>query len=486
MQRSAGIVACGAYLPRSRLERAAIAAAPGWTRAPRPRPPAGQRSYCNWDEDSLTMAVEAARDCLQGQNRARVRWTGFASTTAPFADRSNAGVVATALDLPEATATLDSGGSQRAGTASLLAALDWASTGRDGLALVTAADRRLARPGSPAEQAYGHGAASLLVGSGNDVIAVELGRHSLQDDFIDHYRAGGADFDYAREERWVRDEGYLKLLPRAIRAALEYSGVAAGDVSQFVASCPAAVTKRVANSAGLPEQAIGDDLRVACGDLGAPHALLLLGAALETAEPDSVLVLVTFGQGCDVLVLRTTARVTERRDRQGSSQALAAGVADREYVRYLAHSGLLDMDWGMRAERDNRTALSVAWRKHREVMAFVGGRCRACGTVQFPKARACVNPECRAFDTQDDHGLAETRGTVKTFTEDWLAFTRSPPHVYGNVATDAGCNVFTEFADTAAGELAVGSAVRFVFRIKDFDTARGFRRYFWKATPVRN
>ena len=98
-----------------------------------------------------------------------------------------------------------------------------------------------------------------------------------------------------------------------------------------------------------------------------------------------MIVLAAFGQGCDVLVLRTTERVIERRTQQGASRALASGVADREYVRYLAHSGLLDMDWGMRAERDNRTAPSVAWRKHRDVMAFVGGRCRACGTVQFPK-----------------------------------------------------------------------------------------------------
>jgi 3-hydroxy-3-methylglutaryl CoA synthase len=486
MQRSAGIVACGAYLPRSRLERAAIAAATGWAGAPRSRPPAGQRSYCNWDEDSVTMAVEAARDCLQGRDRTSVRWAGFASTTAPFADRSNAGVVATALDLPEATATFESAGSQRAGTAALLAALDWAATGRDGFALVTTADRRLARPGSPAEQAYGHGAASLLVGSGGDVIAVEVGRHSLQDDFVDHYRAEGADFDYSLEERWVRDEGYLKLLPKALHAALERAGVAPGEVSRFVANCPAAVAKSVAKLAGLPEQSVGDDLRAACGDLGVPHALFLLGAALETAVPGRVIVLATFGQGCDVLVLRATARVTERRARQGASQALASGAADCEYVRYLAHSGLIEMDWGLRAERDNRTAPSVAWRKHRDVTAFTGGRCRACGTVQFPKARACVNPECRAFDTQDDHALAEARGKVKTFTEDWLAFTRSPPHVYGNVAIDDGCNVFTEFCDTAAGELAVGAAVRFMFRVKDLDAVRGFRRYFWKATPVRS
>jgi uncharacterized OB-fold protein len=96
-----------------------------------------------------------------------------------------------------------------------------------------------------------------------------------------------------------------------------------------------------------------------------------------------------------------------------------------------------------------------------------------------------VNPECREFDTQDLVQLAETAGRVKTFTEDWLAVTRSPPHVYGNVDLEGGGNVFIEFTDTPAGEIGVGTAVRFVFRIKDFDATRGFRRYFWKAVPVR-
>src|SRR5688572_24118167 len=164
MQNRAGIVAYGAYLPRLRIERSAIAAATAWVAAPRPRPPAGHRTYCNWDEDSLTMAIEAARDCLQGRERASVSWVGFASTTAPFADRSNAGVLATALDLPETTATLDSAGSQRAGSTALNAALDRVGTKASGLALVAAADRRLARPGSAAELAYGHGAVALLLG----------------------------------------------------------------------------------------------------------------------------------------------------------------------------------------------------------------------------------------------------------------------------------------------------------------------------------
>ncbi len=67
---------------------------------------------------------------------------------------------------------------------------------------------------------------------------------------------------------------------------------------------------------------------------------------------------------------------------------------------------------------------------------------------------------------------------MKTFTEDWLAVTRSPPHVYGNVALDNGANVFAEFADTPAGTIEVGTPVRFVFRIKDFDAVRALPPLF--------
>ena len=140
----------------------------------------------------------------------------------------------------------------------------------------------------------------------------------------------------------------------------------------------------------------------------------------------------------------------------------------------------------MRAERDSRTAHSAHYRKHRDLNGFVGGRCTACGAVQFPRSRACVNPACRAFDTQVEHVLAQSLGRVKTYTEDWLAFVPEPPLQYGNVTFSEGGNAFIEFTDVEPGELSVGAAVRFVFRIKDVDHVRDFHRYFWKATLVRN
>jgi hydroxymethylglutaryl-CoA synthase len=145
---------------------------------------------------------------------------------------------------------------------------------------------------------------------------------------------------------------------------------------------------------------------------------------------------------------------------------------------------LLNVDFGMRAERDNRSAHSVAWRKHRQLTAFVGGDCRNCGTVQFPKSRVCVNPECRATDTQADHPLALKTGKVKSFTEDWQAYSPRPPAIYGNVEFEGGGNLLMELTDVDAGEVGVGMRVGFAFRIKDVDALRSFKRYFWKAVQV--
>jgi uncharacterized OB-fold protein len=232
----------------------------------------------------------------------------------------------------------------------------------------------------------------------------------------------------------------------------------------------------------LREDCFVDTQAKRVGDTGAAHPLLLLAAALEQVPPGTLLLLIGFGQGIDALVLRAGALAGQTRS-GGFAAALASGQSHGHYTRYLAHRGLLPMELGMRGERDNRTAQSVAWRKRRTVTALIGGRCRDCGTVQYPLSRACVNPDCRRFDTQEEFPLADRPAQVKTFTEDWLAFTPAPPLVYGNIAFADGGNAFVEFTDTTPGGTSVGQPVRFAFRIKDRDAIRGFRRYFWKAVP---
>ena len=61
-----GIVAYGAYVPRLRLNRQAVYDANKWFAAGLRGLAKGERSMANWDEDSVTMAVEASRDYLVG------------------------------------------------------------------------------------------------------------------------------------------------------------------------------------------------------------------------------------------------------------------------------------------------------------------------------------------------------------------------------------------------------------------------------------
>src|SRR5258707_2301007 len=114
-----GIVAYGAYVPRLRLNRQAVYDANKWFAAGLRGLAKGERSMANWDEDSITMAVEASRDCLTSHKAEDVRNIYFASTTHPFKDRQNAGVIGTALNVEHNRAAAEDGGPLKGGTSDL-------------------------------------------------------------------------------------------------------------------------------------------------------------------------------------------------------------------------------------------------------------------------------------------------------------------------------------------------------------------------------
>jgi 3-hydroxy-3-methylglutaryl CoA synthase len=469
-----GILACAGYVPRRRLARRTIAAAMGWMSPPAAAEPRGELAIRAWDEDALTMAVEAGRLCLhEAQVVPASLW--LASTTLPFVDRDAAAIAVEALGLPAGIATLDVTSSQRAGTAALAAAL----RSGDDTTLVLASDCRETKPGSALEMQVGHGAAALLVGTGR-LIASCLGHQPLVRDMVDHYRVRGERFDYTVEERWVREEGYAKIIPEAVSALLAATGTAAADITHAIFPVPGSVAQGLCRRLGLETSVLVDDLSAACGHTGTPQPLLMLARALESAAPGDTLLVVGFGQGADAFLFRTTRHVRARPPLRPIEAQLGRRREEPSYVRFLAHQGLVPVDWGNRAEFDNRTALTAFYRRRDSVTGLAGGRCSACGTVQFPRSRVCVNPECRKTDTQAPYRLAGARGRIRSYTEDWLAATVDPPLQYGSIELEGGARLFAEFTDCEPGTLATGREVELCFRIKDVDRRRGFVRYFWK------
>ena len=481
---SAGIHAFGGYVPRLRLQRRVIAGANAWFNPALMALGRGERAIAGWDEDSITMAVEAARDCLAQRGRDGIAQVLLASTTLPFQDRQNAGVVAEALHMAGAVGTLDVAGSQRAGTSALIAACRMAGGG-GGPVLVTSAEKRRTKAASLLELTTGDAAAALLVGEG-DGVAKLLGHATRSTDFVDHYRGQDERFDYVWEERWVRDEGFLKIVPEAVAGALSAAGIDAGAIDHFCFPSPMRrAGPSVAKKLGLAERSLRDNLQGTCGEAGAAHPLVMLVHALEDAAPGERILVVGFGQGCDALVFEATGALAAASPERGISGYLKRGRADTDYHRYLGVNDLVALEHGLRSETDRQTGLTTLYRNRKMVLGLIGGRCSKCGTLQFPKSNVCVNPNCHAPDTQEDHPFSEMRATMRSHTADRLTYSVAPPACYGMVQFEEGGRAMIDFTDIDAdAELGVGTPMRMVFRVKDYDPRRGFRRYFWKAMPA--
>lgn len=479
-----GITAYGGYVPRLRLSRDAAAQANAWY-APHLRGRQGTRAMANWDEDSITLAVAAARDCLgPDSDRHPIRSVLLASNTLPFAERLNAGIVAGALVLSDATEALDVTGTPRAGLSALSQGLARVRGGL-GSTLVLAADNRKTRAGSAQELDYGDGAAALLVGQG-PVLAEWLGSAVMSVDFIDHFRASGEAVDYHWEERWVREEGVGRLVPQTIAQSLENARLTAADVDHFIFPTTfAKLDSQLAKTCGLRPEAVVDGLGTTVGETGTPHALLLLAHTLERAQPGDVILVAQFGSGAEALVFRVTEKISTFKPARGVGQWLARGVPERHYTKFLAFKGQLELERGMRGEQDKKTALSTAWRHRTALLGLVGGRCRVTGSVHFPPSRLSYGPGQTLQDTQEPYPLADRPAKILSWSAEYLSWHPAPPHHYGQIDFEGGGRLLMDFTDLDVGEVDAGTPMEMVFRIKDVDDRRGFTRYFWKATPVR-
>ena len=479
----AGIVSFGGYVPKRRLQRAAVFGAVGWHAPAIMMMAQGERSMCNWDEDTLTMAVAASRDCLTGADKNAVEGLYLASTSLPFADRQNAGIVAAALNLGDELTTADFTSAQKAGTTALIAALQAVAGGETKRLLVAAADQRRTKVGSFYELWFGDGGASLLVGD-DDVIAEYLGSFSVSYDFVDHYREAGRLFDYTWEERWVRDEGYGKIIPEAIGGLLKKLSLQVGDVARFVYPCYfSSEHKKIARRLGMEKEQVANNLHKQLGETGTAHPLLMLAGVLEQAKPGEKIVVAGFGQGCDALCFEVTEKIADLSPRRGLSGSLADRVAEENYTKFLGFNDMLDTEEGIRAEAPNQTAMTALWRHRKELLGLVGGKCTECGTPQFPKTKVCVNPKCNAFHSQEDYEFADRGAKIKSYTGDMLSVSIEPPAIYGLVQFEGGGRMIADFTDCELHKLKVGQPVRMSFRKRYHDAQRGFTGYFWKAVP---
>jgi hydroxymethylglutaryl-CoA synthase len=443
---TASLIAYATYLPRYRLAGDDV----GLRR--------GDRVVASYDEDSTTMAVAAAARALDGHPPPTSIY--FATSSPAYADKTNATAIHAALGLPSASFAADLCGTGRSGFAA------WRAAATGGLALT--ADVRVGRPGSSDERLGGDGAAALLFGDG-PAIADVLATTSHTAEFLDRWRSPGSITGEQWEERFGA-ERYAALIRTAIDQILDETGLA--DVDHVVVACPnTAIVKRI----GTLVKALKSTRTSPVGFSGVADAGIALASVLDIAEPGETILVVSAFDGCDAVLLRTTAQLPLARQSTPVSRQLAEGMVV-PHLTYLSWHGLVELEPPRRPEPD-RPAAPPAARAEKWKFGLAGTRCRQCGFVHLPPVRVCRR--CGTTDEMDTAPVAALRGAIATHTVDHLAYSPSPPMLQAVVDVDGGGRCTIEVIDAEPERLRVGARVGFTFR--RLFTAGGVHDYFWKA-----
>ena len=468
-----GIKSFGAYIPVYRLSASELARAWGG------RGGRGEIAVANYDEDSITMAVEAAIDCLNGMDLAIPDGLYFASTTPPYSEKLSASIVAAATDLRDELFTLDIGNSLRSGTGAVKAACDAIKGGSAKNILVTAADCRLAPPASEFESVFGDGAAAFLIADEDVAVAIE-DSYSISSDFVDVWKR--ADDPYIRtwEDRFILEHGYREKLGIAISALLKKTGLSVKDFAKVVYYAPDARShQRMIKQLKLAPEQVQAPMFDAVGNTGAAFAPMMLVAALEEAKPGDRILWANYGDGADAFVLQVTDQIEKVRGRRGIKRHLESKMQIHNYEKYVRFRNL------MQGEADRRpqyiSSLPMIWRDRKQVLPLHGGRCRNCGNIQFPIQRICAY--CQAKDNYEEVRLADKTATVFTFSMDERAVEVDPPRVWTISDFDDGGRIYCTMTDRDTEKIDIGMQVEMTFR--KIHEGAGVHNYFWKCRPVR-
>ncbi|TDU01752.1 3-hydroxy-3-methylglutaryl CoA synthase [Streptomyces sp. 846.5] len=469
----AGLISYGAHVPYHRLARADIAAVLGSGGGK------GTRAVAGYDEDTTSMAVEAARVALGANGlRRRVGQLFLATATPAYLDKANATAVHAALSLDEHVLAADMAGSVRSGIGALVTA-----AGSTVPTLAVLSDLRTGLPGGSDEAAGGDGAAAFVFGGhrpGSPVIAELLAHDTVSDEILERWRMPGAPASRVWEERFSEDI-YVSLAGKALAAALGRAGIDLAAVDHFVvAGLHARACARVRRTVGVRPEAVAPDLTGVIGNAGTAQPGLLLADVLDRARPDETIALVVLGDGASVLLLRATDALPAHRSSRPVAAQIAAGSAPVPYAAYLSWRGLLDREPPRRPDPEPPYA-PPAHRRNSWKYGFTASACEKCGTRHLPPDRVCAS--CRSIDAMVDEPMEQVHGTVATYTVDRLAHTPSPPMLVVVVDYDGGGRFRCQLTDAAEADAVIGARVEMTFRRTV--TSGGIHNYFWKARPVR-
>jgi hydroxymethylglutaryl-CoA synthase len=337
----AGIVGYGAYIPVFRISTKEIAEV--WGEDPK-RIEEGlgikEKAVAGVDEDTATIAVEAARNALKraGIDGKEIEAVYVGSESHPYAVNPTASTVAEAIGAtPELTAA-DLQFACKAGTAGMQMCMGLVDGKYIKYGMAIGADTAQGKPGDALEYSAGSGGAAFIIGPEEESLAVIKATYSFTTDTPDFWRRPGADYP-SHGARFTGEPAYFRHILGATNGLLKKTNTKIEDYDYFVFHQPnAKFPLRAAKMLGIPkEKLLPGLLTPVIGNTYSGASILGLSAVLDIAKPGERILITSFGSGAgsDSFAIEVTEKIKERAGRAPKTMDY---INRKKYVSYAIYA----------------------------------------------------------------------------------------------------------------------------------------------------
>jgi hydroxymethylglutaryl-CoA synthase len=340
-----GIVSYGVYIPRFRIRLDEIARVWGDGEEVTEGLRVFEKSVPDLDEDTVTIAVEAARNALQRASidPKRIGAIYAGSESHPYAVKPTATIVGQAVCTSSSFTAADFEFACKAGTAALQACLGLVSSNLIDLGLAIGADVSQGAPGDMLEYTAAAGGAAYVIGS-RDVAAEIEGTYSFTSDTPDFWRRECMPYP-EHGGRFTGEPAYFKHVAGAARGLLERLGSVPEDYDYAVFHQPnGKFPVRVAKMLGFSKKQIEPGLIVPMiGNTYSASCLIGLAATLDIAKPGERIFVTSFGSGAgsDAFSIRVLDQIDDIRCGAPGVRDYIGEAEYLDYAMYAKHKGKL-------------------------------------------------------------------------------------------------------------------------------------------------
>ena len=293
-----GIVGYGGYVPAYRIKTSEIAKV--WGRGGEELQ-VDEIAVAGMDEDSVTLAVEAARYAVKkaGINPKEIGAIYVGSESKPYAVKPSGTIVAEAIGASPHITAADFEFACKGGTEALQACIALVSSGMVKYGLAIGVDVGQASPADELEYTVSSGGGAILVGpKTGDCIAYFEASASYVTDTPDFWRRAERPYP-SHAGRFTGEPAYFKHIINATKELMSELGYKPEDFDHVIFHQPNfKFPVRVGKILGFTEKQLKNGLIVSTlGNSYAGCSLLGLVSVLDIAKPGERILLVSYGSG---------------------------------------------------------------------------------------------------------------------------------------------------------------------------------------------